>query len=207
MHFLVFNDGVPFGVHEFNEPITPSYFVYKMPKREKPYPFKTGKNHEYIYGFLFPLNEGEYDPTVNRHVAPKRFRDIANLLDLIFATESDDYGKVIRKVISLMKEDFCLVTDRGIQPRSSLVMTEIGTRRNTVLTPTRFTTASKLFMQMVNHSLIKHNLPLQEAFDSAIKTGIFGEYGRVITPQWWLDAKDRYGTSEVKVLPSFADQH
>lgn len=203
-HFFVFTDGKPLSVHNHQHPTAVSYYIYTPPKRSKPYIFKAGESNEAIYAILFPMSDKDRDQTNcssqwSKRI-PERLEPTLALLDLMFSKSVDDYAKIFMELSTLYSDDLLLVTERGVRDRGLLTFMNSAVTTDCILALDSQKQGVICFMNIVEHNLTKHNLPVQEAFNNACATNVLGDYLNTSIPIWWIKAVQQYGTEVSREL-------
>lgn len=200
-HFFVFTDGKPLSIHNHQQPTAVSYYIYTPPERSKPYIFKA---NEAIYAILFPMSNQDRDQTSCSGQwckrIPERLEPTIVLLDLIFSKSMDNYARIFMELSRLLSGDLLLVTERGVRNCTLLTSMNSAVTTDCILVPDDQKQGVEFFMNIVEHNLTKHNLPVQEAFNNACATNVLGDYLNTSIPIWWIKAVQQYGTEVSREL-------
>lgn len=204
MHFYVFDQGVPYSHHTFErlQDYASNYYVYSLPKRETPYVYKCNGKSEFIYAFLFPLTNDDRNESLNNRLPPKSIRTVLAVMDLLFTKgEVEDHRAWVPRLAEIYPALY-MVTDRGVREGGSLRTSGYSAKKDATLAVAKESGLVNAYLRIANHNRNILNQPILEAFDNAIKTGLFqDDYFQVSIPKWYLEAKAHYGSSDSKDNP------
>lgn len=204
MQFIVIADGIPVHVHKHTQPTEKQFWFQAAPPGDKPHIYRCGDEEETIYGFLFMLTANQLDAMDSAQRKsldwPRVFSAFTKVMELAYASDKvSDYGGFLKSIYDIIPEEATLITNKGARSRNHFITHAMRAIDFGVIGHKEQQPIIAAYTNILDRQISVLEKSILEAHQSAVDTGVLGEFYQAKIPSWWHDANTYWSTKNHEV--------